>query len=166
MTGGIRPLWKMLLGGVVAAALLAPAAAVGATQAELSGQSVLLTKINKARAAHGLAPLKRSAILSRPARSHSVYLARTGTLDHEGADGSPFYVRLYRAGYPRTKAVGENLGMSSGCATNLADQMIRMWLKSPGHRRNLLSPRYKQIGIAVVTAPDCSSTIYTTDFGG
>ena len=75
-------------------------------------------------------------------------------------------MRLYKAGYSKTKAVGENLGMSSGCETNLAKTMVRMWLHSPGHRANLLSKRFKVVGLAVVTAQNCSNTVYTTDFGG
>jgi uncharacterized protein YkwD len=149
-----------------ATALVGVSAAGGATQKELTGQAVLLTEMNAARAQHGLAPLRLSQVLARPARSQSVYLARTGKLDHDGADGKPFYVRLYKAGYSTTKAVGENLAMSSGCETNLAKTMVRMWLRSPGHRANLLSTRFKVVGLAVVTAQNCSNTVYTTDFGG
>ena len=153
-----------VLGTVVA--LVGVPVASGATQKELSGQSVLLSEMNAARADHGLAPLRVSQVLARPARSHSVYLARTGKLDHDGADGKPFYVRLYRAGYSKKKTVGENLGISSGCETDLAKTMVRMWLDSPGHRANLLSTRFKAVGLAVVAASDCSNTVYTTDFGG
>lgn len=153
-----------LLGALIALAGVPIASA--ATQAEISGQSTLLAELNAARADHGLAPLRRSVVLSTPARRHSLYLARTGKLDHDGADGKPFYVRLYRAGFARSKAVGENLGMSSGCRTNLAKTMVNMWLDSPGHRKNLLSKRFKVVGLAVVAASDCSNTIYTTDFGG
>lgn len=147
------------------AAVAAPAARA-ATQAEITGQSQLLKEVNEARTSRGLAPLHLNAVLSRPARTHSAYLARIGTLDHDGADGKPFYVRIYRSGYSRQKAVGENLGMASGCSTTLSRTMVDLWLKSPGHRRNLLSPRFRNIGIAVVAASNCSNTIYATDFGG
>lgn len=140
--------------------------APAATTAEISGQATLLREVNTARAARGLAPLRLSRVLSRPARQHSAYLARTGQLDHDGADGRPFYVRLYRAGFPRTKAVGENLGMIGGCSTSDARMMVRMWLDSPSHRANLLSRRYRVVGIGVVAAADCSNTVYATDFGG
>ena len=149
-----------------ATALAGVAAASGATPTELSGQSVLLTEMNAARVHRGLAPLRLSQVLARPAHSQSVYLARTEKLDHDGADGKPFYVRLYKAGYSRNKAVGENLGMSSGCRTDLAKTMVKMWLDSPDHRANLLSKRFKVVGLAVVAAQDCSNTVYTTDFGG
>ncbi len=159
---------RRLVCAAVAATALAMGvpAAQGATTAERGEQVRVLKEMNKARTSRGLAPLRLSPLLSRPARRHGAYLARTGTLDHTGADGKPFYVRLYRAGYPRTKAVGENLGSSGGCSTNLATTMVRMWLDSPGHRANLLSRRFKVVGVAVVAAPDCTSTVYATDFGG
>ncbi len=141
-------------------------AANAATHAEVSGQSELLVAMNAARANHNVAPLRLSHVLTRPARLHSEYLTRTGELDHDGADGKPFYVRLYKAGFSRRKAVGENLGVSSGCATDLAKTMVQMWLDSPGHRANLLSKRFKVVGLAVVAATDCSNTVYATDFGG
>lgn len=141
-------------------------AANAATHAEVSGQSELLVEMNAARAKHNVTPLRLSHVLTRPARRHGEYLTRTGELDHDGADGQPFYVRLYKAGFSRRKAVGENLGMSSGCATDLAKTMVQMWLDSPGHRANLLSKRFKVVGLAVVAAPDCSNTVYATDFGG
>ncbi len=147
-------------------ALVGASAASGATQAELSGQHDLLAAVNEARTSRGLAPLRLSRVLSRPARQHSAYLARTGKLDHNGRDGQPFYVRLYAAGFSRRKAVGENLGMAGGCSTDLSTEIVRMWLDSPGHRANLLSRTYRVVGIAVVAAPDCSNTVFTTDFGG
>jgi uncharacterized protein YkwD len=151
---------------VSALAVVPAASGATATQQEISGQTELLVKMNAARREHGLAPLKLSKVLAKPARSHSSYLARTGKLDHDGADGKPFYVRLYKAGFSKRKAVGENLGMSSGCETDLAQTMVDMWLDSPGHRANLLSKRFKVVGLAVVAASDCSNTVYTTDFGG
>ena len=72
-----------------ATALVGVSAAGGATQTELTGQAVLLTEMNAARVHHGLSPLRLSQVLARPARSQSVYLARTGKLDHDGADSVP-----------------------------------------------------------------------------
>ena len=156
----------LLAATCVSAALAGASASTGATQAELNGQHDLLAAVNNARTSRGLPPLRLSRVLSAPARRHSAYLARTGRLDHDGADGSPFYVRLYAAGFSRRKAVGENLGMAGGCSTGLSRTMVRMWLASPAHRANLLSRRFRVVGIAVVASQSCSGTVYTTDFGG
>ncbi len=161
------PVKAGLLIALVGASLVSSAPALGVvTTAERTAQAELLVEMNAARAQHGVAPLSLSKILNRPARAHSAYLARTGQLTHTGADGKPFYVRLYKAGYSRRKAVGENLGMAGGCSTDMSKTMVEMWLDSPGHRRNLLSARYTKVGLAVVTAQDCSNTVFTTDFGG
>lgn len=151
---------------VLAVSAIAVPTAGAQTQAEISGKAELLREVNAARTARGLAPLKLSPVLGVPAVRHSRYLARTGLLTHTGADGRAFYHRLYAAGFARTKAVGENLGMIGGCSTDASKLMVKMWLASPGHRRNLLSKHYKVVGLAVVTAPDCAQTVYATDFGG
>ena len=122
--------------------------------------------MNQARTANGVPHLTRSAVLTRPARSHSTHLAASGTLTHTGADGKPFYTRLYGAGYPRTKAVAENLAMAGGCSSDMGRTIVEMWLKSPKHRRNLLSRRYTRVGVGVVADTACARTAFTADFGG
>jgi len=148
------------------AALCATGAASGATSAERTGQDQLLREINEARATYGRPPLQRSAVLNRPARQHSAFVARTGRMAHEGPDGRPFHVRLYRAGFSRAKVVGETLGMVGGCATTASAQIVRMWLASPPHRRILLSRSYRVVGVGVASDRDCVNTGYTADFGG
>ncbi len=165
----MSPSRRHLRRAIGVAALCAAAAAPVAsaqTPSEITAKSELLQEVNAARVAHGVAPLKLSRVLGMPAVRHSRYLARTGRLDHNGVDGRPFYVRLYAAGYSRRKAVGENLGMIGGCSTDAAKVMVQMWLESPSHRRNLLSKRFKVVGLAVIQAPNCDQTVYTTDFGG
>lgn len=151
------------------AALCAAVAAPGAmaqSPDEIAAKADLLREVNAARTARGVAPLRLSRVLGAPAVRHSTYLARTGRLDHTGADGRPFYVRLYAAGFSRRKAVGENLGMIGGCSTDAAKIMVQMWLDSPPHRRNLLSKNFKVVGLAVIKDRNCAQTVYTTDFGG
>ena len=148
------------------AALCTAGAASGATSAERTAQDQLLSEINEARATHGRPPLLRSAVLTRPAHQQSMFVARRGAMGHEGPDGSPFYVRLYRAGFPRTKAVGETMGMVGGCSTAASARIVQMWLHSPPHRRILLSRRYHVVGVGVATDGACHDTGYTADFGG
>jgi uncharacterized protein YkwD len=152
---------------LASAAIGAPAAqAAPLTRSEMASRITLLKEMNATRINHGLRPLRMSRVLNRPAVRHSQFLARTGLLQHEGSNGSPFYVRLYGAGFSRRKAVGENLGMIGGCSLDASKVMIRMWLDSPSHRRNLLDPSYRVVGLAVVRAANCDQTVYTTDFGG
>lgn len=138
----------LVIGTLAAAGVAAPSAmAAQLTQAEVSGRVLLLREMNAARTSHGLKPLRMSRVLNRPAVRHSQFLARTGRLQHEGSDGKPFYVRLYKAGFSRRKAVGENLGMIGGCSLDASKIMVSMWLQSPAHRRNLLDPNYHVVGL-------------------
>lgn len=155
------------LASLCASLILTPAClGAGTTAGERTAQVELLAQINAARADHGRMPLRRSALLSRPARAHSNFVARTGLLQHADAAGRPFHVRLYAAGYPRSRAVGENIGLVGGCDTAAAADVIEMWLDSPSHRKVLLSRMFVTVGIGVVSDAGCRNTGYTADFGG
>ena len=147
------------------AALCGAGAAAAATSAERAGQDELLTEINAARATHRRLPLRRSAVLTRPAHQQSAFVARTGEMAHEGPDGSRSRPAV-PGRLPRSKAVGETIGMVSGCSTSASAQIVKMWLDSPPHRRILLSPRYRVVGVGVAAGAGCDNTGFTADFGG
>jgi uncharacterized protein YkwD len=146
-------------------------------------ERALMREMNAARAEYGLPALRAKSSLRRAARKHSAYLARLGRLDHDSAGGHPFWTRLVKAGFPRTHSMGENLALIGGCGrpegyvqlrrkarersnTLQAEQVVAMWLKSPGHRANLLSRDFRYAGTGVTTDGACNATMYTTDFGG
>ncbi len=141
-------------------------AATSATPASASRiESALLTEMNRARTERGRRPLRSIATLARPARDQSRYLIGLGTLDHDGPDGSPFWTRLVAAGFPGDRALAENLAMVPGCGVAAAAQTVRIWLDSPGHRANLLNPRFHWVGAGAASGADCSETIFTADYG-
>ncbi len=152
--------------GQGAAADTPPASGTGEAQASAPRiESALLAEMNRARTERGRRPLRAVATLQRPARAQSRYLLGQGILDHDGRDGSPFWTRLIAAGFPRGRALGENLAMVPGCGTDAAAQTVAMWLKSPGHRANLLNPAFRWAGAGAASGDDCSSTILTADYG-
>src|SRR5882672_10493236 len=102
------PLRPAVVAGLAAGALLAAVPALGAPS---ETEQQLLGAINKTRMQHGLRTVRFSDMLSVASRAHSTYLASRGTLDHDGQDGSPFYVRLRAAGFPATRPLGETLGL-------------------------------------------------------
>lgn len=104
-------------------------------------QSELLHAVNTARATHGLAPLAWSGRLAGAAAAHAADLQSCGRIAHEGCDGSDLARRLNRIGYGFRMAA-ENLAV---CACD-ADGVVRLWLGSDGHRRNLLNPNVTEIG--------------------
>jgi uncharacterized protein YkwD len=162
-------------------AVLAVAVAPSAGSAKTRGtttratqlQGALLGQVNGFRAAHGLSRLRVSRGLTRAAAGHSAQMARIGYFSHDSANGTSFDRRIARAysarGY-RSWSVGENLvwgGPDIG-----STRAFRLWLSSPPHRANLLTPRWREIGIGAVhssSAPGVygggAVTIVTADFG-
>jgi uncharacterized protein YkwD len=171
--------WKAVLAAVVAAcAVLAGSAdAPGAStrpavSLDALSQSVL-TDVNALRKSHGLSALHLSASLTAAAAQHSNEMARVGYFAHESADGSAFDKRLarfYPMGSRRLWSVGENLVWAAPDLS--AAEALKLWLSSPPHRENLLTSRWREIGISAVHADSAPgaygggpATIITTDFG-
>jgi uncharacterized protein YkwD len=133
----------------------------------------VLADINSLRAEHGLAPLRISSRLSSAARQHSAEMAARGYFSHDSANGSSFdrrIARYYPIGGNHYWSVGENLLWSSPDVD--AGGALTMWWNSPEHRKNMLSARWREIGLSavhVMTAPGTYGgrevTIVTTDFG-
>jgi hypothetical protein len=69
--------------------------------------------------------------------------------------------RLERAGYTGWTAIAENI--AAGYPT--PEAVVQGWMSSPGHRANLLSPRYTEIGIGLVKSSDRFGTFWTQNFG-
>jgi uncharacterized protein YkwD len=166
-------------GLAVLAALAAAPTAAGlalprAPAASLSQfESSVLVDINRFRLEHGLARLRLSPQLTSAANAHSEQMGIDGYFAHASADGAAFWQRLqsfYRRSPARFWAVGENLLWSTSSLSG--NRALDMWLASPPHRRNLLDPRWREIGISAVheaRAPGVyhglDVTILTTDFG-
>lgn len=136
-------------------------------------ENVLLREINEVRAQNGLGALRSSAPLAEAAEFHSRSMASRGFFAHESADGSSFWKRVERF-YPsrgfRYWSAGENLAYGSPSMS--ADGAVRAWMGSPGHRANILSTSWTEIGVGAVhvdSAPGVyagrPATIITTDFG-
>jgi uncharacterized protein YkwD len=133
----------------------------------------VLSDINAFRQQHGLRALRFSAALSAAARQHSTEMALRGYFSHSSANGASFDRRIARY-YPmrqsRYWSVGENLLWSSPDVD--AGGALHMWENSPPHRENLLTPRWREIGISAIHVASASGafggrpvTIVTADFG-
>jgi uncharacterized protein YkwD len=133
----------------------------------------VLANINALRRQHGLAPLRLSTALSAAARQHSTEMASRGYFSHDSANGSSFdrrIARFYPMGGRRYWSVGENLLWSSPDVD--AKGALDMWFNSPEHRKNMLTARWREIGLSavhVISAPGTYGsrevTIVTSDFG-
>jgi uncharacterized protein YkwD len=129
-----------------------------------------LCLLNQQRAAQGVGPLAENAALSSASTGYSQRMVAQSFFAHESPDGGTLVDRLTGAGYLGDDdpwLVGENIGWGQGeLATPRS--MVSAWMNSPGHRENLLSSDYTEVGLglALGTPVDHSwGATYTTDFG-
>jgi uncharacterized protein YkwD len=169
-------LLAIALTALAAAAGLLASSALATTRSERSLPGLnrqVLAAVNRFRAAHGLVALHESAALDRSARQHSLEMGRVGYFDHPSADGTAFWKRIrryYPAGGYSYWSVGENLLWASPSVS--ATRAMNLWIGSPPHLKNLLTPQWRQIGVSAVSVADAPGvyqgqrvTIITTDFG-
>jgi uncharacterized protein YkwD len=90
--------------------------------------------LNSFRAAHGRPPLAADGSLAAMAYSHSADMARRGRLDHAG------FMQHRGPGGARAENV------AYGCAD--AACAMRLWIRSSGHRRNMLRRDVSRYGLA------------------
>src|SRR5262245_10924129 len=135
-------------------------------------ESGILAELNSVRGQHGLRHLRMSSALTAAARQHTFEMLDDGYFEHDSANGQPFWKRVAQF-YPQaagTWMVGENL---IWCSPTLgARKAVELWMGSSGHRQNILSPTWREIGIAAVHSDTSTGeygggavTIITTDFG-
>jgi uncharacterized protein YkwD len=173
---GSRALRLALVVAVLAATGLLAASALATDRSEKSLQTLnhqVVAAVNRFRVAHGLVRLRESAALDRSARQHSLEMGRLGYFGHASANGAAFWRRIrhyYTAGNYSYWSVGENLLWASPSVS--AGGALKLWIASPEHLRNLLTPQWRQLGVSavrVLRAPGVFHrlrvTIVTTDFG-
>ena len=136
-------------------------------------RSAVLCLHNAERARHGLPRLSESSRLRRAAERHSSHMVNAHFFDHTSPGGTTMVDRIRRTGYTSGAggwSLGENIGWGSGRLATAA-QIQRAWMKSPGHRSNILKRSFRQIGIGIETglpvrlSASQSGATYTTDFG-
>lgn len=91
-----------------------------------NAEEKLLELTNEVRAQHGRAPLTMSPRLMESARKHASWMANAGSLTHT------------------SDQVAENIAWGQADAAEAIDS----WMNSPGHRANMLSEEYTEIGVA------------------
>jgi uncharacterized protein YkwD len=161
---------------VVAVAVMAPIAAARPTHKARTYSTLeigILQQLNALRTSHHLHTITLSRELTTAAMAHTREMSTRGYFAHDSGDGSAFWKRIQHyygpAGFGYW-SVGENLLWSSPDVDSA--QAIKLWFNSPEHKKNMLDPRWREIGIAalhVSAAPgvygDQEVTIVTTDFG-
>lgn len=107
------------------------------------GEVIRLT--NEKRAEAGLLPLEANEVLSAAALAKGTDMINRSYWAHVAPDGTQPWKFFVDAGY-RYRFAGENLARDFSTSALAVDA----WTASPTHRENMLSPKYKEIGVAVV----------------
>ena len=102
----------------------------------------VVDRTNAERARHGLRALTVDQRLAAAAQAHSADMVRRAFFAHESPDGRQVWDRAVAAGYAYRK-VAENI--AAGQRT--AEEVVRGWMGSPGHRANILDGDLTQIGV-------------------
>jgi uncharacterized protein YkwD len=104
--------------------------------------------VNQERERHGLAPLLWARDLGAVAREHSRDMMARNYFAHQSPEGEDLRRRLARHGIHRWRVIAENLAYNSGYRDPVA-AAIEGWMRSPGHRHNILDKRLSETGIGV-----------------
>jgi uncharacterized protein YkwD len=102
-------------------------------------------------------PLAWSEPLQAAATAHSADMAQHDYFDHADPQGRRVGVRVTAQGY-RWRAVGENIAGGD----RSVDRVVRGWLASEGHCRNIMNPEFADIAVACVTRAGSTWGTYWT----
>lgn len=134
--------------------------AVGSPNPEQGLVESLVELTNETRTRHELGRLVWDDTAARIARRHAEDMVVRGYFDHVAPDGTTLGDRVAAGGLTVFRAVGENLGMGSRDPRTL----MRLWMESGGHRRNILDRRFTHVGIGYVPGSRESRSVWCVVF--
>lgn len=145
----------LVIGAALMAAVLHPTGSQAAQRQTAAAEDPravareIVILVNLQREQRGLRPLSVDPRLVADAKLHADQIVRTGIFAHVilGTRYPTPRARAHAVGY-RWDALGENLAFGYPDATSAVDA----WMRSPGHRSNILAADYTETG--VVLAPD------------
>ena len=108
----------------------------------------ILERVNAFRSGHGLMPLKIDLKLNTAAQRHADDMAQRDYFAHVSPEGGTVGQRASQAGY-RWRLVLENL--AAGQAT--PKEVVEGWKGSPGHRKAMLDPYVRELGVGYAYLP-------------
>lgn len=115
-------------------------------------EAAIVNLTNDIRRRHGLARLLEDGNCRDAARGHSADMLNRNYFSHFDPQG-----RMVRERLPADLAAGkwgENIwtgrGYDPGQVRKLAEKIMDSWMRSAGHRENLLNPGYTHLGVGVM----------------
>ncbi|WP_223167075.1 CAP domain-containing protein [Nonomuraea sp. SYSU D8015] len=105
-------------------------------------ETAVVKLTNDARVKNGCKPLIHDPKLHLAAERHSADMAVNDYFDHDSRNGRSFDQRITAAGFTFTRAA-ENIAKGQPTAA----AVVRDWLRSPGHRANIMNCAFTHIGV-------------------
>jgi uncharacterized protein YkwD len=119
-------------------------------------KSAVIRSVNREREDAGLPPLSPNAALSDSAQLYAEDMLRRGFFSHTSPEGEQPQERIKGAGFASVNSrTCECKGYYASFGENLAKgqqsvgTVVRDWMESPDHRKNILSPHFTDIGIGL-----------------
>jgi uncharacterized protein YkwD len=112
---------------------------------DLSRQDQVVSLVNTFRGEAGCGPVSVDDRLTASAQGHASDMSNRDYFSHTTPDGVTFDRRIRNAGYPSPGA--ENIARGARTASDV----MRMWMESDGHRRNILNCDLNVIGVGLDT---------------
>ena len=136
-----RAAWIVAL-VIAATAVVAPLRAERRAAASLdAGQILVLTNESRRRA--GVPPVAMDERLTAAARAKLFDMLKQDYFAHRTPDGRQPWAFMQAAGY-RYQMAAENLAKGY----DNEPELQQAWMKSRGHRANILNPQFTEIGVA------------------
>lgn len=113
-----------------------------------SGASGVVSATNAERKDAGCKALKTDSRLTKSAQGHASDMAKKGYFSHTGKDGRDFADRAEDAGY--SSPGGENIAQGQETSA----EVLKDWMNSSGHRKNILNCSFTTIGVGYAADGD------------
>ena len=114
----------------------------GLDQTQIKYVDEIVTLVNQAREKEGLQPLVLDPQLRKGAQVRAEECVKV--FSHTRPNGTSYKTAISEAG-----VVSNYTGENVACGHSSAQQVVKAWLNSPGHRDNILNSNFTKIGVGL-----------------
>jgi uncharacterized protein YkwD len=127
-----------------------------------TAEEEVLLLVNQERESQGLVPLQLDTSLQRAARVHSKDMGDLQFFSHQSpvAGRESFVDRIAEQGLKDFGSAAENIAAGPFSPEDAAAGFMELWMNSSGHRRNILNPDLRFLGVGIYKAED--GMVYAT----
>src|SRR3954451_16215071 len=143
--------------------------APGGSLRDARGSTLCLLNIERAR--HHMSKLRFNHKLAVAGLRHARDMVSNQYFAHDAPSGQDFVQRIMKTNYVPSAArwsLGENLAWGDH-SKSTPREIVKAWMASPGHRHNILTRGFREIGVAIVVGAPVDgvnqAATYANEFG-